>query len=135
MLFLLHRCKSTDGVKAPTGEERRGCAEVGVVKLHVVGPLLPSSQSPRCPPFPVVLHSSCVVILSDLHTQHAAFSSHWEKQMFNSDSFTDIVLYCPRDTHHTYFRCYTLCKVLAEQNSWTPPCVMCNQGVVQYGGT
>lgn len=65
-------------MEAPTGEEGGSRAEVSVVKLDVVGPLLPSPHAPRRPPTLVVQHGSLVVILPDLHTQHAALGAHWE---------------------------------------------------------
>lgn len=66
-------------MESPTGEERGGRAEVGVVKLDIVRPLLPSPQTPRCPPAFVIQHGSLVVICPDLHAQHAAPGAHWEK--------------------------------------------------------
>ena len=70
----------TDRIEPLTGDERGGCAEVGSVKLDVVGPLLPLPQTPCCPPAVVVQHRSLVVVLPDLHAQHAALTAHWEKQ-------------------------------------------------------
>uniref|UniRef100_A0A3Q3JYA4 Uncharacterized protein n=1 Tax=Monopterus albus TaxID=43700 RepID=A0A3Q3JYA4_MONAL len=51
-----------------------------IVKLHVVGPLHPSAQTPRCPPALVVQCGSLEVVLPDLHTQHSAFRAHCKKQ-------------------------------------------------------
>lgn len=70
----------THCVKSPTSKEWRGGAEVSVVKLDIVGPLFPSSQTPRRPPSLVVQLSSPVVILSDLYAQHAALRANWAKQ-------------------------------------------------------
>lgn len=73
----------TDRMKSLTSKERRGCAEVSLVKLDVIGPLLPSSQTPWCPPAVVVKHSSPVMILPDFYAQHAALRADWGKQKHN----------------------------------------------------
>lgn len=54
------------------------CAEVNVVELNVVGPLLPSAHTPRPPPAVVVQYRSFVVVLPDLHTYYTAFRANWE---------------------------------------------------------
>lgn len=76
-----------------TSEERGSRAEVSVVKLDVVGPLLPSPQAPRRPPAAVVPHGSPVVVLPDLHTQHAAFRANCEKEKLLSPSGKHFIRY------------------------------------------
>lgn len=69
----------TDRIESLTSKERGSRAEVSVVKLDIVGPFLPSTQTPWRPPTLIVQHCSPVVVLSDLHTQHSAFRAHWGK--------------------------------------------------------
>lgn len=68
--WIFKDCADTDRVEALTTEERGGCAQVSVVKLNVVGPLFPSSQTPGSPPALVVQDGSPLVVFSDLYTQY-----------------------------------------------------------------
>lgn len=65
-------------MKSLTRKEWGCCAEVSVVELNVVGPLLPSAHTPRPPPAVVVQYCSFVVVLPDLHTYYTAFRANWE---------------------------------------------------------
>ena len=75
-------------MESPSSQERRGRAEVSVVKLDVVGPLLAPSQIPRSPPVVVVNGSSLEVVLPDVHAQHTALRANWEnhKHAMNTQS-------------------------------------------------
>lgn len=83
----------TNRMEAPTSEERGSRAKVSLVKLDVVGPLLPSPQTPRCPPAFVVENSSLVVVLSDLHTHHTALRANWGKNRHTHTPCWNVNLY------------------------------------------
>ena len=78
----------------PLISEECGCStQVGVVKVDVVRALLSTPQTPRRPPTVVVEHSPSVVVLSDLHNQHAAFWANWETQKLHPlQTYTPLLL-------------------------------------------